>query len=185
VAAAELIDPLLGIFNSRYLHETLPVEAARARSGGRSLSLVLADLDRLEQINETYGHQTGATLLQHVVTLMRSSLRMADWMARYAGEELVVVLPETHIDGAYAAAERMRRRCAEKPLALAATQVIVTASFGVACIDARTAPIQDINVLLQDAGDALRESKRVGRNRVTCGPTRSGRPLRHPADGIL
>jgi two-component system cell cycle response regulator len=172
MASAELTDVLLGIFNRRYLDETLPLATARARSTGRSLSVVTADIDRLRHINEIHGHATGNAVLQHAVSLMRSSLRRADWMARYGGQEFVVVLPETHIDGAYAAAERMRRRCAEKPFALPAGQIIVTASFGVACIDALAAPGQDINAMLQDAGAAVRESKRAGRNRVTCGPMR-------------
>lgn len=171
----ELIDSLLGVFNNRYLYETLPLEAARARGGGRSLAVVMADLDRLKQINAAHGHETGDAVLQHVASLMRSSLRQGDWMARYGGEEFVVVLPETHLDGAYAAAERMRRRCAEKPFALPTAQLIVTASFGVACIDALTVPTQDVNVMLQDAEDALRESKRAGRNRVTCGRTATHR----------
>jgi two-component system, cell cycle response regulator len=173
MADAELTDPLLGIFNNRYLYETLPLVAGRARAGGRSLSVVMADVDRLKHINAAYGHGTGDAVLQHVVSLMRSSLRHADWMARYGGEEFVVVLPETHIEGAYAAAERMRRRCAEKPFALPPSQVVVTASFGVACIEA-TSP-QDVNAMLQDAGAALRESKLAGRNRVTCGPSRPAR----------
>jgi two-component system cell cycle response regulator len=166
----ELTDPQLGIPNSSYLFRTLPLDAARCRSRGQSLSVVMADVDRLKQINETHGHETGDAVLQHVVTLMRLALRHADWMARYGGEEFVIVLPETHLDGAYSAAERMRRRCAENPFVLQTSQVVVTASFGVACIDALT-ETQDVNAMLQDAGDALSESKRAGRNRVTCGST--------------
>src|SRR5262249_16646545 len=135
----ELTDPLLGIFNNRYLYETLPLEAQRARGGGRSLSVVMADLDHLKRINDTFGHEAADPPLQHVANLMRSTLRQGDWMARYGGEEFVVVLPETHLDGAYAAAERMRRRCTENPITLLANQVVViTTSFGVASVDALT-----------------------------------------------
>jgi two-component system, cell cycle response regulator len=171
-ADLELTDPQLGIFNNRYLYQTLPVHAAHARSGGQSLSVVMADVDHLTEINTTHGHETGDAVLQHVVSLIRSALRHADWVARRGGEEFVIVLPDTHLDGAYAAAERMRRRCAENPFTLPASQFVVTASFGVACIDAVIKSDEDVNAMLQDAGDALHASKRAGRNRVTCGPAR-------------
>jgi two-component system cell cycle response regulator len=171
-ADLELTDPQLGIFNNRYLYQTLPRHAAHARSSGQSLSVVMADVDLLKQINVNHGHETGDAVLQHVVSLMRSALRQADWIARYGGEEFVIVLPDTHLDGAYAAAERMRRRCAERAFALSTSQFIVTSSFGVACIDALIESDEDVNAMLQDAGEALRESKRGGRNRVTCGPSR-------------
>jgi len=164
-------DPLLGIFNSRYLQETLPREAEFARTSGQSLSIVLVDLDHFEWIRDTYGQQTGDAVLQHTVNLTRSALRHADWMARYGEEELVVVLPGTHLDGAYAAAERMRRRCAENAFVLPTSPLVVTASFGVACIDSISDP--DGHEMLHEAADALRESQRAGCNRVTCSPARS------------
>jgi diguanylate cyclase (GGDEF)-like protein len=168
----EVADPQLGVFSNRYLHERLPREAARARGSGQSLSIVMADIDRLKQVNGTYSYETGDAVLQHVVGLMRAALRQGDWMARYGGEEFVIVLPETHLDGAYAAAERMRRRCADNPFALPTSQLLVTASFGVACVDAFDEPLRDMNAMLQDVGQALRASKQAGRNRVTCGPSR-------------
>lgn len=165
-------DPLLGIFNGRYLHETLPREAARARHSGQSLSVIIAAVDHLEQIVANHGRQTGDAVLQHAVELVKPGLRHADWMARYGSEEFVIVLPATHLDGAYAAAERMRRRFVEKPFISSSTQLATTGCFGVACLDAVTDPADDANPLLRDAEQALRQSMRAGRDRVTCGPAK-------------
>jgi two-component system cell cycle response regulator len=163
-------DPLLGIFNRRYLHERLPLEAARTRRYGQSLSVVMADLDHFKTINDTYGHQAGDAVLQHAAALARRALRQSDWMARYGGEEFVIVLPDTPLLGAYAAAERMRRLCAETAVELAGTRLVVTASFGVATIDGVAPSNDDGEAMLRQADKALYESKRAGRNRVTCGP---------------
>jgi len=95
---------------------------------------------------------------------------VSDWIARYGGEEFVIVLPETPLLGAHAVAERMRRLCSETPLQLPETQLLVTASFGVATIDGVPPSNEDAEAILRDADKALYESKRAGRNRVTCGP---------------
>ena len=153
-----------------YLHERLLEEAARARRCGQSLSVVMADLDHFSKINDTYGHQTGDTVVQHAVALTRSALRQSDWIARCGGEEFVIVLPETPLQGAYAVAERVRRLCAETPVELSDTQLTVTASFGVATIDGVAPSNSDAEAMLREADKALNESKRAGRNRVTCGP---------------
>jgi two-component system, cell cycle response regulator len=163
-------DSLLGIFNRRYLHERLPQESARSRRYGKPLSLVMADLDHFKKINDTHGHQTGDLVLQHAVNLARTALRGSDWIARYGGEEFVIVLPDTALPGAYSVAERMRRLCSETPVELPETQLLVTASFGVATIDGVTPSGGDADAMLRDADKALYESKRAGRNRITCGP---------------
>jgi two-component system, cell cycle response regulator len=174
-------DPLLGIFNRRYLHERLPQEAARSRRYGQPLSLVMADLDHFKKINDTYGHQTGDLVLQHSVDLARSALRGSDWIARYGGEEFVIVLTETPLLGAYAVAERMRRLCADTPVELPDTKLLVTASFGVATIDGVHPSNEDAEAMLREADKALYESKRAGRNRVTCGPKTPVAPAPAPA----
>jgi diguanylate cyclase (GGDEF)-like protein len=171
-------DPVLGIFNRRYLHETLPREAARARHSGQSLSVIIAAVDHLEQIATNHERQTADAVLRHAIELVQPALRHADWMARYGDDEFVIVLPATHLDGAYAAAERMRRRFAEKPFVSPLTRLGITGSFGVACLDAVTDPADDANPLLRDAENALAQSKSGGHDRVTCGPAK---PLRAQA----
>lgn len=163
-------DPLLGIFNRRYLHEQLPQEAGRARRYGHSVSVVMADLDHFNRINGTYGYQSGDVVLRHAVALARSALRKSDWMARYGEEEFVVVLPETTRLGAYAAAERMRRLFVETPVRLGNTLLVATASFGVATIDDVPGSNEDAEAVLRAAGRAVCDSKRAGRNQVSCGP---------------
>jgi diguanylate cyclase (GGDEF)-like protein len=169
---------LLGIFNRSDLHERLPEEAARARRHDTSLSVVMVDLDHFEAINDTYGQEAGDVALQHCVAVVRSTLRVSDWMARYGGEELVIVLPETHIQGAYAVAERMRRLCAETPVPLPTGDIGVTASFGVASLDGMPASTENADAMLRNAAIALHESQRAGRNKVTCQP-RNPAPRAH------
>jgi two-component system, cell cycle response regulator len=161
-------DPLLGIFNRRYLHGRLPQEATRARRYGCSLSVIMADLDHFKVINDTHGHHVGDIVLQHAVSVARMALRQSDWMARYGGEEFLFVLPETHAEGAVAVAERMRRLCAENPVVLPNDQIFVTASFGVASLDGVPAGGDDSDGLLKESDKALYASKFAGRNRVSC-----------------
>jgi diguanylate cyclase (GGDEF)-like protein len=163
-------DPLPGVLDRRYLHERLPQEAARSRHVGQPLSLVRADLDHFKKINATYGHHTGDRVLQHAVELMRTALRASDWLARYGGEEFVIVLPETPLLGAYAVAERIRRLCCETPMEIPESKLLVTASFGVATLDGVAPSPADAAAMLHEADKALYQSKRAGRNRVTCGP---------------
>jgi len=166
-----ITDPLLGIFNRRYLHVGLREEIARARRYGRSLAIVIADLDHFKAINDGYGHQTGDAVLQHVVCLAQSALRQPmDWIARYGGEEFVIVLPETDAEGAVAVAERIRVMCVEAPAAPPAGPVFVTASFGVAVLDEWAVADHEGDSLLQEADRALYLSKRSGRNKVTYRP---------------
>ena len=161
-------DPLLGIFNRRYLHSRLDQEVARARRYGAPLALIMSDLDHFKSINDSYGHQAGDAVLQHVAALAGSTLRQAtDWMARYGGEEFVIVLPETRAPGATAVAEKIRLLCEQTPAELAVGRIQVTASFGVAAIDPADASDPDGDALLRDADKALYESKRRGRNLVT------------------
>jgi two-component system, cell cycle response regulator len=171
-------DPLLGIYNRRYLHSRLPEEAARARRYETPLTVLMVDLDHFKAINDTHGHQSGDAVLQHVVALARSGLRQSDWIARYGGEEFVIVLPETHADGAASVAERIRRLCAETPAELPVGPVFVTASFGLASIDALPRSDADGDGLLKAADAALYQSKHTGRNRVTRAASQVG--MREP-----
>lgn len=175
-------DPQLRVFDRRYLHERLPQEAARSRCNGQPLSLVMADLDHFKKINETYGHHTGDRVLQHAVRLMRTALRASDWLARYGGQEFVIVLPETPLLGAYAVAERIRHLCCETPMEIPESKLQVTASFGVATIDGVAPSPADAEAMLREADKALYQSKCAGRNRVTCGP--KSPPTSIPTPGV-
>jgi two-component system, cell cycle response regulator len=163
-----ITDYLTRTFNRRYLNEQLPREIDRAHRYGRSLSIVMADLDGFKQINDTHGHTVGDEVLQCFADRVRASIRASsDWIARYGGEEFIVVLPEAQLARAATVAEKIRSACASTLMDTSSGQHRVTASFGVAAAPLPPeAPIR-ADALLRYADDALFRSKRAGRNCVS------------------
>jgi len=163
-----ITDPLVGTYNRRYLNDHLVQEVERARRYGHSLAAVMADLDFFKNVNDQHGHQAGDDVLRGFVELAKASIRSSDWVARYGGEEFVVVLPETDLAGAAATAEKIRGCCATAPFETTAGRLVVTASFGVAALDAGSVPVGTAaEALLRRVDSALYRSKHEGRNRVT------------------
>ncbi len=163
-----ITDPLVGIYNRRYLNDQLYHEVERARRYARPLAAVMADLDFFKNINDQHGHQIGDDVLRGFVDLAKLSIRQSsDWIARYGGEEFVVVLPETDLTGAARTAEKIRSCCATTPLATPAGGIVVTASFGVAALEPGGSIAGAAESLLREADGALYRSKHEGRNRVT------------------
>jgi diguanylate cyclase (GGDEF)-like protein len=169
------IDEMTGLFNHRYFRAQLELEVARAHRYGRPLSLVLVDLDRFKQVNDSYGHQTGDQVLKKVSRVVQSRLRRSDITvrmgaapvpARYGGEELVIILPETTLGGATQIAERVR----EGVEAAAFRSVDGRASFRVtvsAGAASLTSADQSPTDLISRADKALYRAKQAGRNRVS------------------
>jgi diguanylate cyclase (GGDEF)-like protein len=155
-----ITDELTGLFNRRYFFDRLEREIQTAQRVGQPVSLVLLDLDRLKQINDTYGHSAGDTVLRHVGRVMRAVVRNVDVCARYGGEEFVVILPFTDQPGAYLAAERLRTALAAHVLPEVGR---VTASFGVSTYPGTAGTSA---ALLDEADRAMYVAKRSGRNRV-------------------
>jgi len=157
-------DALTGLANRRHLDEQLRrVVAETDRFGGAS-SLILADLDHFKSINDKYGHDAGDVVLKHVAQLMTDAIRTVDLCARYGGEEIAVLLPQTSQSGAVELAERLRSLLESRPVALRGGEKIpVTASFGVATYPA---PVPSGDWLLSAADKALYEAKAGGRNCV-------------------
>ncbi|AWK85676.1 diguanylate cyclase [Azospirillum thermophilum] len=156
-------DPLTGVLNRRRFLELARMEMRRAKRHRRALSLFLLDLDRFKQVNDTHGHAAGDEVLCTVVARARAVLRDADQVARFGGEEFVVLLPETDEDGALAVAERLRRAIAGLPVDVDGLPVQVTASIGVASWAAAEPSLEHT---LRRADAALYEAKQAGRNRV-------------------
>jgi two-component system, cell cycle response regulator len=162
-------DSMLNIFNRRYLNEQIVREVERARRYDRPLSAVMADLDRFKRINDERGHQAGDEVLVRFAELAKSAIRQCDWMARFGGEEFVVVLPETTLAGAVATAEKIRSLCCSEPMNTSNGPLLVTASFGVAELTSPGLSAESAAAaLLRGADTALYASKHDGRNRVTC-----------------
>jgi diguanylate cyclase (GGDEF)-like protein len=101
-------DPLTGLFNRRYMEETLDRELSRAQRERRPLSLILLDIDRFKHFNDSFGHEAGDTVLASLGALLRSASRVADVACRYGGEEFVLILPEASLPDAWRRAEEIR-----------------------------------------------------------------------------
>lgn len=152
-------DALTGVLMRRALLDICAKELERCRRHGRTLSLLIMDLDNFKVINDTHGHQMGDLVLVDFVSRISPLLRRPDGLGRYGGEEFVVLLPETTLDEALAVAERIRARV-EAPVSGLPP---ITVSIGVTCNrpdDAR------VDVLLARADKALYKAKAAGRNCV-------------------
>jgi len=159
-----ITDSLTGLYNRGYFQGTLTKECSSARRKERSLSLVLVDIDHFKKVNDEWGHQVGDDVLKHVAKMLKTGCRESDIVARYGGEEMALILPETKMEAAMEVAERIRQSLAEQPYTADGTHVPVTASFGVATLDAEH---ESADELIKAADDALYRSKENGRNRVT------------------
>ena len=157
-------DPLTGLFNRRYLEESLEREIHRANRTHRQISFVMLDLDHFKRFNDTFGHQAGDMLLREVAGVIKSGIRAGDLACRYGGEEFALIISEADSAGAAKCVENLRE--AIKHLSLTYRgQVLgsVTLSAGIAAF-----PINGENPadLIQAADAALYQAKKEGRNRI-------------------
>jgi diguanylate cyclase (GGDEF)-like protein len=157
-------DPLTGLFNRRYMEETLDRELSRAKREGRPLALVILDIDRFKGFNDTFGHEAGDAVLEALGALLRGVLRAGDVACRYGGEEFVLILPAASLGDAQRRAEEIREAIrtlhvfhAGRPLGL------ISCSMGVAGYPEHGAASA---ALLRAADAALYRAKREGRDQV-------------------
>lgn len=154
-------DPLTGLFNRRYLDETLPRELQRCRRDGRPLAVSMLDIDHFKPLNDNHGHEVGDRVLQAVGTALQRFLRGSDVACRYGGEELTLILPGLSLEHARTRMEELRLILRQQHHDLPP----ITVSIGVAV----TEPTQaDGDTVLARADAALYEAKAQGRDRVVC-----------------
>jgi two-component system cell cycle response regulator len=163
-------DSLTGANNLRYLMKYLPRELARSRRYGNPLAILSCDIDGFKRINDCFGHEAGNELLRNFVVRSESCLRQqTDWLARVGGDEFMIVLPETQVQGAHRVANKLRQSYVQSPVMTHAGPVSFTASVGVTAIDAshETESVSKVEHLLRAADRGLYASKSLGGNRVT------------------
>ena len=158
-------DELTGLDNLRQFHRNLHGEVERSRRFGAEVGLVMIDIDNFKRINDSYGHPQGDLVLKQVARVLREKSRDIDQPARYGGEEMAIVLPQTDLVGAANLAERVRAGIAELTIERidGVGTVPVTASFGVSSLPESAA---DPRTLIAAADAALYSAKRAGKNRV-------------------
>ena len=152
-------DAVTGVWNRSHGEELLDAEMTDARATGRPLSLLMLDIDHFKSINDRYGHQAGDHVLIEITRRLQDSLPRTDAVARWGGEEFVVLLRDCRIDDAVATAEKIRARIAERPFDDAGR---ATVSIGAAELAAE----DDLDSWLARADEALYKAKRSGRNAV-------------------
>src|SRR4029078_11396234 len=159
------VDPKTGLFNARHFANALAEEVARASRFERPMSLIMADLDLLRDINNSYGHLAGDAVLRGIAEVFRQQLRHYDVPARFGGEEFSILLPETPPEHAMEIAQRIRRPVAEKEFGVetAAEPIRATVSIGVAGFPKDGG---DANELIHQGDLAVYRAKLQGRNRV-------------------
>src|SRR5262245_6633467 len=166
-ASEARIDSLTGLANRRAIEESLAAEIARAERFTHALAVVLLDLDRFKEINDSFGHPAGDAMLREVSRLLLSLARQGDTVGRWGGEEFVVVLPETDLVGARRFAERLRRTIESHALGEMKTST--------SCGGATMLRSDSVEELLGAADKALYQAKSNGRNRTEIA-ARSPRP---------
>ena len=158
-------DPLTGLFNRRYMERHLGTLVEKSAGRGKSLSVLILDIDYFKSVNDRFGHDAGDDVLREFADRMRTCVRGIDLACRHGGEEFVVVMPDTDLSVATMVAERIRRKIAGDPFPVqrGTRSIEVTISIGIA---ARTDPNEDATAFLKRADEALYRAKRDGRNRV-------------------
>ncbi|OGI01712.1 MAG: hypothetical protein A2Y25_06515 [Candidatus Melainabacteria bacterium GWF2_37_15] len=159
-----IIDGLTGLYNRRFFQQTLEREFARSKRHKTCLSLAMFDIDHFKKVNDVYGHQFGDKVLAEISKIIKSSLRKTDYIARYGGEEIILILPETTTAQANIPIERIREKIESREFMNGNEAVKITISCGIAEVES------DVNTqeeLLARTDKALYESKRAGRNKTT------------------
>jgi diguanylate cyclase (GGDEF)-like protein len=163
-----ITDPLIGIYNRRYMDKRLEEEFKRAKRYNLPLSLLLVDIDFFKEVNDSFGHPVGDMVLRHWGGLILSAVRASDIVVRYGGDEVLVILPGAALTASYNLAERIRKNIESHEIILDdelgnKRSILFSVSIGVACL---TPKLGQVGELLKEADRALYLAKTRGRNCV-------------------
>ena len=166
-----ICDPLTGLFNRRYMEESLEREFSRANRHKTSVAIVMLDLDHFKRFNDTFGHQAGDELLRALGNLLQKNTRSQDIACRYGGEEFALVLSDSSLEGAYKRAEILRQQVKQMSVEYdGQTLGAVSVSMGVALFPDHGTTMGDV---MRASDQALYSAKREGRDRVSVWTTES------------
>ncbi len=159
---AAMTDSLTGLRNRRHMTMQIQQEMVRFSRSQRVFALVLADIDHFKQVNDRFGHDCGDEVLRTVAEVLRQGLREQDNVARWGGEEFLLLLPETDVDGALLVAEKLRAQVELSTMHCQAQEIRVTFTFGVTSYNGTT----NMDEAIREADSALYMGKKRGRNCV-------------------
>ncbi|MGC9194243.1 MAG: GGDEF domain-containing protein [Syntrophobacteraceae bacterium] len=169
------IDGLTGLYNRRYFDESMNKEFKKASRLGIPLTVIIGDIDNFKMINDQYGHLAGDKFLKFTANLFRSIFRRdTDTVARFGGEEFIVLLSDINSEDAFDLAEELRQRMSEMQIVFNGQTLTATLSIGIACWHPDTQESRDS--LISRADDALYQAKRLGRNQTVFSPPPSPVP---------
>lgn len=173
-----VLDSLTGLYNRRYFYDQMKVVLANFRRYHQPLSVLLLDLDHFKQINDSYGHAVGDSVLEVIANVLRREVRVNDILVRFGGEEFIIVFTNTSCENGVRFAERIRKKISEATVQHEDETISVTVSIGLFCLDKgcqleccdENAPDQnhavDVNKIIKLADTALYYAKAQGRDQV-------------------
>lgn len=158
-----IYDPLTGLYNRRQMDETLSAEAIHAMQRKDVVGIIMADIDHFKTVNDTYGHRAGDLMLQATAQILKKSVRAADSVCRYGGEEFAIIMPGASLTILERTAEKIRSRFEKLRLEYEDHTIQTTISLGAASFPQHASNLTEV---LERADQALYQAKRAGRNRV-------------------
>jgi len=156
------VDPLTGLSNRRDIMDKIEYEKEKMTRGGYTSCFILADIDHFKKINDSWGHNFGDLILQQISGILTGGVRKQDLVCRWGGEEFLLFLPDTELDGGHTVAEKLRRAIEVYHFSFDNRKIRVTLTFGVALYD----PREEIDASIKRADTLLYRGKQNGRNRV-------------------
>lgn len=156
-------DPLTGLYNRRHFFEHAEIEFQRAKRSECDLSFLLLDADDFKIINDNYGHDAGDTVMNDLAAIFRREIRSFDLVARFGGDEFVIMLVDADKEQAYTVAERIRNVVAQTPISFDSQKLSLRLSVGIASFNIKDS---NLEMILKRADNALYQAKRLGRNQV-------------------